>query len=364
MLKMAYLFDKFRQNNKLKLCRMYKKFLIAAVFIFVAMALLPTFVKSNFACAGAENEIEIATVEDFINMPDNTTANFKLVADLDFSTASTNYKPKNFCGTLNGNGHSISNLNIVSENSAGLFLCVSNASLCNLTINNFQIYSGNNAGALAVCINSSVLNNVKINLSTCYITGASSAGKLATNISDCNFIDVVVIGGIVNGVETSELAFSITNTTLKTTKYEEVDPLPETPDNKDDENTTPPNVDDNEPDESSKTETDNNNSSEVEPPTKEPDDNSGSLGADESLPTLPSVKDEPTLPSVPDVDKPAQPEIKNTVVANANNAQIVVNHIDAVKIIVVCLLTALAVGLGFCEPLIKKCLKKHSHKNK
>ncbi len=363
---------------------MYKKLLLSVLLLLLFLAMSPTFVNSNFVFASTEAEIEISSVEDFVNIPDNTTASYSLVCDLDFSKVSSTYKPKNFCGTLNGNGHTLKNLNIVSKESAGLFLHVSNASISNLNIINFQVYSASSAAALAISISNSTLNNVKVDLGTCYIFGEVSAGKLATNISDCNFIDVTVDNGTVNGASTNELAPVITNTTQEITKPEITDPTPTKPD----ESETPPEA--NEPDipqedNTNKTdngkdeEMENGNTSEVKPP--ESDDNTNihdvtgndktdiNGGESGELPPSPPIEDvEPNLPTPDDIvpsNPTPVPDINEIVSIDSTNSQIVVNsNFDAVKIIVICVLVILTLVYGFFETKLKEFIKKHFHKNK
>lgn len=103
-----------------------------------------------------ENAIEISSAEDFALIQDDLSAYYLLQADIDFGgdtitpvgsfvqkgeegeDAETPAEEAAFTGVFNGNGHTISNYKVGSEDgfSVGLFGCISNATVENLTVEN------------------------------------------------------------------------------------------------------------------------------------------------------------------------------------------------------------------------------------
>ena len=103
-----------------------------------------------------EDAIEIASAEDLGEVMDNLSAYYVLTADIDLEGASitpigsfvpvgeegedaeTPSDENAFTGTFNGNGHTISNFTVGEEDSwcSGLFGCIANATVENLTVEN------------------------------------------------------------------------------------------------------------------------------------------------------------------------------------------------------------------------------------
>lgn len=103
-----------------------------------------------------EDAIEIASAEDLAAVNDNLSAYYVLTSDIDLEGAAVtpigSFVPKGeegeeaetpsdenaFTGTFNGNGHTISNFTVGEEDSwcSGLFGCIANATVENLTVEN------------------------------------------------------------------------------------------------------------------------------------------------------------------------------------------------------------------------------------
>ena len=103
-----------------------------------------------------EDAIEIASAEDLAAVNDNLSAYYVLTADIDLEGAAItpigSFVPEGeedeeaetpsdenaFTGTFNGNGHTISNFTVGEEDSwcSGLFGCIANATVENLTVEN------------------------------------------------------------------------------------------------------------------------------------------------------------------------------------------------------------------------------------
>lgn len=125
-----------------------------------------------------ENPYEIYSPAQLHLIADDLSASYVLTRDIDMSGFNTT-PIENFSGTLDGRGHTISNLSISSENSMlGLFSRTAEAS----------------AGKGAVIRNLTLLNPV-MNLSSTQ----NYAGFLVANGFHTTIQDVNVIGGTVNG---------------------------------------------------------------------------------------------------------------------------------------------------------------------
>ncbi len=102
-----------------------------------------------------ETPIEISTVDEFLAIEDDSDAYYKLTADLDFTgqaNVSVCSSSEPFKGSLDGNGHTISNYAIAVGEYAGLFEYVEDATIKNLKLSNVSIditSTCKNVGALA-----------------------------------------------------------------------------------------------------------------------------------------------------------------------------------------------------------------------
>ncbi len=171
-----------------------------------------------------ENPYIIDTTEKFQKMHLFTTEEyFKIVKDLDFSKVE-NYKPIRdntapFIGHLDGNGHTISNINIENTDKEyiGIFGYIKNGSIENLNIKNVNVTTSEMKkrkyqGILAGSIENTTINNVNIigentlvtNETTNYsdyvgaITGEQKEGTIENvSVSGTQITALGEIGGIV-----------------------------------------------------------------------------------------------------------------------------------------------------------------------
>ncbi|MGN0666519.1 MAG: leucine-rich repeat protein, partial [Huintestinicola sp.] len=148
-----------------------------------------------------ENPFRIETAAQLSAVRNNMSANYIQVADIDLS-AFSNWEPigkqdEPFSGTYNGNGHTISNLQItdVTEGRIGLFGYVQNGNITNISLigTNISINEPGrqlNVGAICGVMNNSIISD-------CTVSGI-------INIISTNYRTVA--SGIVGTITSSELA--------------------------------------------------------------------------------------------------------------------------------------------------------------
>lgn len=116
--------------------------LILAVLMFVT---LNSFSLMAYAAEqGTEsNPYQITTAQELQNINDNVSAHYKLMADIDLKNAEFtpigNADSGAFSGTFDGNGYTISNLNVFSGKYAGLFGC-NEGIIKNVTLKDIYVY--------------------------------------------------------------------------------------------------------------------------------------------------------------------------------------------------------------------------------
>ncbi len=122
-------------------------------------------------------------------------ARYKLTSDLDFS-GQNNYMIPIFKGSLNGNGHTISNLTIDNpvDEYIGLFRNLLNAEITNLNLESIRIFDGAHVGSLAGCAENSTIIN-------CDVTAdiddtVFSVGGFIGSISDSEITNSTFTGSI------------------------------------------------------------------------------------------------------------------------------------------------------------------------
>ena len=85
---------------------------------------------------------KISSVEEFYMMEDDPSADYELTADLDFDDSYNSIfnssSSKQFKGTFNGNGHTISNISFTSDSQIGIFSYCNEAVIYNLNIENVK----------------------------------------------------------------------------------------------------------------------------------------------------------------------------------------------------------------------------------
>lgn len=171
--------------------------------------------------AGGEGTLDnpylIATAGDLQQIKSDVNAHYKLVSDIDCAGISFN-RIDNFSGSLNGDGHTISNLNLSGSGKVGMFGTCTNATFKNLNFYNCSMaLEGDSEAAI---ITTSAMNcnieNIKIwglNVSGDNFAGifGSIAGRLWTtsNISLCevsgadiNLPSCAEVAGIVGEIRT------------------------------------------------------------------------------------------------------------------------------------------------------------------
>ena len=171
------------------------------------------------------SRVEIDTVEEFLSIDDtsiNLSKKYVLTQDLDFSASGTYgiALSGTFRGELDGNGHTISNLNAV------MFESMSGASVKNLGITGGQVTGNGNKGKLANTITDSTvekvyLGNFSIN------NAASQVGGLAGQITGSTVREVSLenirvkgndtVGGLAGQINTSTVTDCIVTGTVQGT---------------------------------------------------------------------------------------------------------------------------------------------------
>lgn len=124
----------------------------------------------NFRTNGNGNDTPffICNGEQFNNIQFFPNANYELAADIDlssFDVDSYSLKSTSFSGTLEGNGFTISNLNLerAGFSDLGLFKILNNAQIKNVNLQNFKIVGGFRVGAIAArAYGSSSINSVTL----------------------------------------------------------------------------------------------------------------------------------------------------------------------------------------------------------
>lgn len=133
----------------------------------------------------AETAIEISTVEQFLNIENDKEAYYKLVADLDFSEKTSVRISKSgnaFKGSLDGNGHKISNVKLATDNEyAGLFGFAQNATFKNITLENVTLENSSVTikvfGSLVGYAENVTIDNVNVKNSNVSVTGKTNTGQ-------------------------------------------------------------------------------------------------------------------------------------------------------------------------------------------
>jgi hypothetical protein len=171
----------------------------------------PRLVAFRYGAGGGTpgNPYTIDSIEKFLllsSTPDDWGKSFILTADIDLSghifdrapiapdnipsSQVTSFDGTRFTGSFNGNGHTISNLTIVTEDGGdylGLFGCIQNAAIKNLHMENVSITAfgkSNTIGAVA----GQMMNS---QLSLCVVSGSITAGDVSAATTVTN------VGGLV-----------------------------------------------------------------------------------------------------------------------------------------------------------------------
>jgi hypothetical protein len=129
-------------------------------------------------------ENTINSLEEFLKIGDSASGGnkkrYNLNTDIDLSSVTTESKPifdVSFTGRINGNGHTISNLN------ATLFTELNSATIENLNIENGTITGSYAKGILANTITSSTINKLYIKNISLTSSGTNGAGGLSGQLT-------------------------------------------------------------------------------------------------------------------------------------------------------------------------------------
>lgn len=155
------------------------------------------------------NPYTIDSVEEFIllsNSPEDWDKSFVLTADLDLSgsifdraviapdnvpsSEVTSFDGTRFTGSFNGNGHTISNLTIRTENGGdylGLFGCIQNSAIKNLRMENVSITAFGKSSTIGAVAGQTINSQ----LSLCVVSGSITAGEVSAATTIKN------VGGLV-----------------------------------------------------------------------------------------------------------------------------------------------------------------------
>ncbi len=169
---------------------------LAALFTMDAKNTFDVFIGKS------DDVTEIATPEDFMKIKKNLAGNYKLTADIDMSNTEFTTFGSNtaeFTGTLDGNGHKISNLKLTATEGKdiGIFSITNSATIKNLAIDNATVSAGgqDHVGILAGTINGGTIDQVAISGT---LTGNDHVGALAgdgNGVTITNtYVDVKVTG--------------------------------------------------------------------------------------------------------------------------------------------------------------------------
>jgi hypothetical protein len=174
-------------------------------------------------------ETSINSLEDFMKIAtteEGRKKKYNLTVDLDLSSITDTSKPilpVTFIGSINGNGHTISNLN------ATLFTELNSATLENLKIETGSISGSYAKGILANTIQSSAISKVYIKDITLVSNNSNGVGGLSgaltsSDISEVSLENVSIkanntIGGIAGQINSSVVGDCLVTGTLTGTEW-------------------------------------------------------------------------------------------------------------------------------------------------
>ncbi|MBN2829536.1 MAG: T9SS type A sorting domain-containing protein [Candidatus Cloacimonetes bacterium] len=151
------------------------------------------------------DEYVISSLDDLKTMLAFSQSDYKfiLVCNLDLSDEPEFFIPY-FSGSFNGNGHSISNLNLSSSNRSniGLFGILYNATVERLAVDNIQIQGNSNLGGISGFTNNTTIRNCHVNGSIGgwrYIGGlvGKNGGEITYCYSKCQVNGDMYLGGLI-----------------------------------------------------------------------------------------------------------------------------------------------------------------------
>lgn len=163
-------------------------------------------VKTKTIASGGsvDDPAEISTVEDFNSMANDPTAHYKLMNDIDFAGEEipemfTSSSSKQFTGSFEGNGHTISNFKLKSSSATanvGIFGYTNGATIKNLNVVGVSVdnistgKSSSNIGALIGTAENTIVKDITITDVEFKIKG--------------NAASTIMIGGVVGNAKSSD----------------------------------------------------------------------------------------------------------------------------------------------------------------
>ncbi len=115
-----------------------------------------------FFIADANNkDVIVKSVNDFLDIKNNPSATYQLVANINLT--GRDWQPFDFSGTLNGNGYTITNLSIETDEDINLAMFNTlSGTVSNLNFNNLRVVSGSyehvSVGGIAVTLTGTISN--------------------------------------------------------------------------------------------------------------------------------------------------------------------------------------------------------------
>ena len=161
---------------------------------------------------------EIWNVNDWKAIKDSPTENYMLMSDFNFINEGNTISLPNVNGIINGNGHTISNINL---NSNSGFIGNLYGTLNNLFITNFNQEVTSNGGLITHAQNGSTIDNVHISNGTITKTGNWGAGAILhdsvySTLKNCSANNVqITVSGNLSDVIIGGLAGQIDNTYIE-----------------------------------------------------------------------------------------------------------------------------------------------------
>ena len=144
---------------------------------------ITTYTLKNVSAIAATFGTPIRTREQLAAIASNTSGIYILAADIDLAgedwtpLCQDNNSP--FTGMLYGDNHAIKNMtvNTNGNDNAGLFGCLGNATVSDITFENANVTGGNNAAALAGYANKATISGIVIT-GTSSFTGTNNVGGI------------------------------------------------------------------------------------------------------------------------------------------------------------------------------------------
>lgn len=219
-----------------------KRVYILVVLIFSLFAIF-TFKSASFVSANAQTSfVEISTIDGLQNIEENR--NYKLVNDIDATSVNSFQPIINFNGILDGNGHTVKNLNIETSDSAALIINSNGAVIKNLKFENMTVSSVASVDSKTIksaflisnatntkINNVAIVSNTNENKKSLLTVNAKSSIYMGSLVGDANggtriencYVNAdlntvansnskeIYVGGVVGSVENSQIYNVIAN---------------------------------------------------------------------------------------------------------------------------------------------------------